>query len=82
MDENKNIELTKEQLDEVAGGVGGKDGGRKGGDLDHVRCPNCGAPALNAGQNLSPDTCDRPKCSKNSKAVLLRRAVSSILRKH
>ena len=41
--ENKNIELTKEQLDEVSGGVGGKDGGRKDGDLDHVRCPNCGA---------------------------------------
>ena len=38
MIEEKNVELTKEQLNEVAGG-----GGRKDGDLDHVRCPNCGA---------------------------------------
>ena len=35
-EENKSMELTKEQLGEVAGGVGGKDGGRKDGDLDHV----------------------------------------------
>ena len=40
MNENKNIELTKEQLDEAAGG-GGKpkqDFGKK-----KVNCPSCGA---------------------------------------
>lgn len=42
-EESKNMELTKEQLDAVAGGIGGKGGGQKGGgDLDHVSCPNCG----------------------------------------
>ncbi|MBQ3704517.1 MAG: hypothetical protein II885_17465 [Oscillospiraceae bacterium] len=35
MDENKSIELTKEQLDEVAGG-----GGKKG--YETVSCPYCG----------------------------------------
>ena len=40
-EENKNIELTKDQLDEVAGGKGGNQKGS--GDLDHVLCPHCGA---------------------------------------
>ena len=35
-EENKNIELTKEQLSEVAGG-----GGKKG--YETVTCPYCGA---------------------------------------
>ena len=38
MNENKNLELTKEELAGVAGGIDRKDG-----DLDHVRCPYCGA---------------------------------------
>ena len=36
MEENKNVELTKDQLDEVTGG-----GGKKG--YDTVNCPYCGA---------------------------------------
>ena len=36
MDENKNIELTREQLGEVAGG-----GAKKG--YETVSCPHCGA---------------------------------------
>lgn len=39
MDENNKIELTKEQLNEVAGGGGT----RKDKDTDMVRCPSCGA---------------------------------------
>ena len=40
--EEKNIELTKEQLGEVTGGAGMK--GDKGGkDADMARCPHCGA---------------------------------------
>ena len=42
-EENKKVELTKEQLDQVAGGAEMK--GEKGGkDSDMVRCPGCGAP--------------------------------------
>ena len=36
MEENKNVELTKDQLDEVTGG-----GGKKG--YETVTCPHCGA---------------------------------------
>ena len=55
MDENKNIELIKEQLDEVAGG-----GGKKG--YDTVDCPHCGAAnevRIVPGKTVTCSTCGK-----------------------
>ena len=56
MIEGKNLELTKEQLDNVAGGAGMK--GEKGEkDSDMVRCPGCGAPNTVPAKDGAAVTC-------------------------
>ena len=62
MKEEKNIELTKERLGEVAGGAGMK--GDKGGkDTEMARCPHCGAANTVSAKDGATVTCSN--CGKD-----------------